>query len=441
MVLQVSQTPPATADLAYTDLLNAFMAFPAPLALLDANGCSERVNTRFLQRFGKDGVNTAQLRAEMHDAQGGWQRLGLPPCDALGGPVRARAVCTASHIFLIVDETADAAYDVEPLRKRIGELEHLAATDTLTGAWNRAHLDLVIESVRARSLASRRPLSLVVFDIDQSKSVNDGSGHAVGDSTLRELVQLVRSRIRASDLLFRWGVNEFAVLVSSAGYHGAERVAENLRQVVDGHAFDGVGAMTVRLSVAEHDGDEDVPTWFRRLEEGLYEAKRSGGNGIIVSRRGNSDTWAAEGGSSALHLVWQESYESGDPTIDMEHRGLFQLGNILIDAAMCEREDPEAVRAALGDLLAHVVRHFADEEAILERLNYAHLPDHRQAHEGLVRRARMMARLIKEGKASPDAVVEFLTQDVIARHMMVVDRAFFPMFRNGARATFAAQTS
>jgi hemerythrin len=239
----------------------------------------------------------------------------------------------------------------------------------------------------------------------------------------------MRTRIRASDLPFRCGGEEFVVLVSSAGYRGAERVAENLRPCVAAHVFEGAGTVTISLGVSEHDGGEDAQTWFRRMDEALYEAKRSGRNRVVVARRGNSDAWAAAGGASALHLAWQEGYECGDATIDGEHRELFHLSNRLIDAAVPDRHEPGAVHAALGELLAHVQRHFADEEAILERLHYAQLPQHRLAHAGLVRRALYMAEQLDAGKASLGAIVEFLAQDVVARHLMVVDRAFFPMFR------------
>ena len=122
-----------------------------------------------------------------------------------------------------------------------------------------------------------------------------------------------------------------------------------------------------------------------------------------------------------------------------EHRELFQLANILIEAALPDNQDSEAARAAMNELLAHVVRHFADEEGILERLNYARLPEHREAHAGLVLRTRWMARLMEERKLHPLAIVSFLAQDVVARHVLVVDRAFFPMFRK-APGTVALET-
>ncbi|MBE0627560.1 MAG: diguanylate cyclase [Burkholderiales bacterium] len=429
-----TENPPGSAHPADVDLLETFVAFPAPLALLDASGRTERVNAMFLQRFGADGVNAGRLGALIHDQRDGWHKLTLSLREGADAEVRARAVRASGHILLIIEQAGGVEQhsELDALRARIGELERLVATDHLTGAWNRAHLDRVIESERARSLANRQPLSLILFDADHFKKINDDYGHAVGDSVLRELVQLARKRIRASDLLFRWGGEEFVVLVSSAGYRGAERVAETLREAVAAHAFEGAGRVTVSLGVAEHDGDEDAQSWFRRMDEALYEAKRSGRNRVVVSRQGNSDAWAAAGGAGALHLAWQEGYECGDATIDGEHRELFRLANILIDAALPERIAPGAVRSALGGLLAHVQRHFADEEAILERLHYAQLPQHRQAHAGLLRRAQYMAEQLEAGKASLGAIVEFLAQDVVARHLMVVDRAFFPMFRQPA---------
>ena len=308
------------------------------------------------------------------------------------------------------------------------------STDHLTGAWNRAHLERVLESELARSMAGRQPLSLILFDIDHFKNINDSYGHAAGDSVLIELVQLVRSRVRASDLLFRWGGEEFVVLAASVGYRSAERIAEKLRQAVAEHPFETVGAVTVSLGVAEHDGDEDADGWFRRMDEALYEAKRSGRNRCVVARRGNSDAWAAAGGASVLHLVWQEGYECGDPTIDAEHQELYRLANKLIDASLQQPMQAAAMNALLEEFLTQVQRHFADEEAILARLQYHHLVEHKRAHAGLVRRALLMADRFESGDGSVGELVEFLAQDLVARHLNSVDRAFFPLFAGAPRA-------
>jgi len=437
-LLQTYQTRADPALQTYADLLEAFNAFGAPLALLDANGCTERVNARFLRRFSSEGVNTGRLRDLIRDSRGGWQRVSLSPHGGDDHKTGALAVRTANHILLVVEEaSAGGRHDLDALRARIVELEQVAATDQATGAWNRPHLDLIIESELAQSVASRHPLSLLLFDIDNFRNIVDDLGHAVASSVLRELVHLAHGRVRASDMLFRRDAEKILVLLSSAGYRGAERVAENLRQAVSSHAFSGAGAVTISVGVVEHDGNEDAPMLFRRLDEALSEAKRQGRNCIVVSRRGNSDAWAAEAGASALYLTWHERYECGEPTVDRQHRELYQLANLMNDATLPDNQGSGAMHAAINELMAHTVRHYADEEAVLERLNYAQLPEHRQAHARLVRRARYMAQLEIEGKVSPGAIVAFLTQDVVARHLMIVDRAFFPMFGSADPRTLA----
>lgn len=424
--------------LANIDVLESFMEFPIPLAILNPDGYPGRVNFRFREWFGADGFDEASLRALAHEPNGVWRPVAAKHG---GADVRARTLPLqmSQRILLILEDPGGGEHhgELDALHARINTLEQLATTDHLTGAWNRAHLDRVIEAELARSQANRQPLSLIMFDIDHFKNINDTFGHAVGDTVLRELVQLVHSRIRASDLLFRWGGDEFVVLLSSVGYRRAESVAESLRLAVASHAFEGAGSLTVSLGVAEHDGDEDAAIWFRRLDESLYEGKQSGRNCVVVARRGNSDVWAAEGGGSALHLVWQEGYECGDPTIDAEHRELFVLANKLIDAVLPEQVQPAAVRTALEEFLAHVQHHFANEEAILTRLHYDDLDKHRCAHAGLIQRALAMTAQLDAGKLSLGVVVEFLAQDVVARHLAVMDRAFFPLFRKASTASSA----
>lgn len=428
----MSAISPEPGVLANLDVLEAFMEFPAPLALLDEEGKAELVNARFLACFSDGELDSVALQAMARNPDGAWRAVRLFEGEGTKREVRVRAVRTTRRVLLIVEETEGVAHGtpLDALHARIAELENLAATDHLTGAWNRAHLDRVIETELERSCASRQPLTLILFDIDHFKRINDRFGHAAGDSVLVELVQLVRSRTRASDLLFRWGGEEFVVLAAGAGYRRAERIAEGLRKAVEENDFEGVGRVTVSFGVAEHTGEEGAQDWFLRLDAALYEAKESGRNRVVVARSGNSDAWAAEGGGSALHLNWQEGYECGDATIDAEHRELFRLANRLIDASVDERATPPG--PLLDELLAHVVRHFADEEAILERLNYDHLVEHRRAHAGLIKRALALKARVDAGKAHLGAVVEFLAQDVVARHLIAADRAFFPLFSKPA---------
>ncbi|MBX3717171.1 MAG: diguanylate cyclase [Burkholderiales bacterium] len=417
----------------FDEIHEAFRRYPEPLALAGEGTGIVQANEAWWALFGA--ARLMPLDPEEAPAgDDGWHpaRLRLTGTGETK-PVVARRIGPDGRVVLAAAPPGMAAQDgvIEGLQGRVAELERLAATDHLTGAWNRAHFERTIAAELERCRAGRLPVSLVLVDIDHFKRVNDTHGHAAGDAVLRELVAVMRTRIRASDLLFRWGGEEFAVLVSGAGWRGAERVAENLRQAVAGHDFPVAGRVTVSAGAAEHDGEESLPAWFGRLDAALYAAKAAGRDRVLADRRGSSDAWAREAGRSALHLAWQEAYECGEATIDDEHRELFALANRAIDATL-GGGGREGVLAALDGLIAHVARHFADEEAILARLRYGDLEPHRRAHEGLVRRALWLRERVGSGEAGMGALVEFLAQDVVARHMLTMDRAFFPLFERRA---------
>jgi diguanylate cyclase (GGDEF)-like protein/hemerythrin-like metal-binding protein len=412
-------------------LLESFMNFPAPLVMADAEGHPQLVNHEYTQRFG-DGIpdldellaaaGGAEAVTTMHGGRGDGARTWV------------RTVRTQHGVLMIFTEFFNAGDGVQftRLQSRVTELERLVATDYLTGAWNRAHLDRVISTELARSMATRQPLTLVLFDVDHFKRINDTLGHAAGDAVLRELVDCARSQLRSSDLLFRWGGEEFVVLVAGAGYRAAAAIAEQLRHVVARREFPVAGRVTISIGIAEYSDSETPAAWFRRLDAALYEAKESGRNRIVVDRRGNSDIWAAQSGQSALHLIWQEGYESGHPVIDEEHRELFRVANVLIDAALARQNDGAEHQAALGALLEHVVRHFDHEEQILAEHDYVDLAAHKRAHAGLLARAQALRLKVEQGEEQFGAIVEYLAQDVVARHLMVVDRAFFSLFAPGS---------
>ena len=313
-------------------------------------------------------------------------------------------------------------------RQRIEELERQAASDCLTGLWNRSHFERLLESELDRSRRYRQPVSLILFDIDHFKRVNDDHGHQAGDAVLRELALLAHSAVRAADALFRWGGEEFAILAPSTGHRGARRLAEALRQRVATAAFPAVGRLTVSVGVAEHFDAESGNDWFRRADAMLYRAKGEGRNRVCTDARGNSDVWAETQGPAALRLDWQEGYECGEPTIDAEHRQLFALANALINASLSEDGRRGEAARAFDRLLEHIAAHFADEEALLVRHGFARVEAHRRAHAGLLGRARSLRREWEAGAAGLGTVVEFLAGEVVARHFFKADREFFPLF-------------
>jgi hemerythrin-like metal-binding protein len=127
-------------------------------------------------------------------------------------------------------------------------------------------------------------------------------------------------------------------------------------------------------------------------------------------------------------LNWHAVYECGQHTIDQEHRKLFDLANVLIEKGFSRDDDPHSFELALEELLAHVVQHFKDEEAILALNQYADLDAHVRAHKALVTRALQIHSEVLDGGVTIGELVSFLADEVVAQHMLKVDRKFFPLF-------------
>lgn len=155
------------------------------------------------------------------------------------------------------------------------ELEQQASTDRLTQAFNRRHCEELTLREMSRARRYNLPLSVILFDIDHFKHVNDTYGHAVGDSVLIELVRLVRAHLRSSDVLARWGGEEF-VIVAPSSLEEAAALAGKLLERVREHDFTHVGRVTVSAGISSLHYRDTLDTLMRRVDRALYDAKESG---------------------------------------------------------------------------------------------------------------------------------------------------------------------
>jgi len=159
-------------------------------------------------------------------------------------------------------------------------LQRLIITDPLTGVLNRRCLEQCMKNAQERHQRNHSEETVIMMDIDHFKSINDNYGHESGDEVLIKLVSLVKSRLRKLDLLFRYGGDEFIILLNETNVTAAGNLAKDLRQLIESSDVKGI---TVSLGVAELKQDESTMKWMSRCDEALYEAKQAGRNRVSVS--------------------------------------------------------------------------------------------------------------------------------------------------------------
>ena len=183
------------------------------------------------------------------------------------------------------DVLADNRIRMQELTRDLGMR---AATDPLTGLHNRLNFDQALSVEIERSQRYGTPLSLILYDIDHFKRINDTYGHLAGDKVLVQLSQFVPELIRKTDLLARWGGEEFVILAPGAGGPMAFQAAEKLRDAVGQIVFEGVGTVTCSFGVAQWLSGESAAEFIARADEALYRAKANGRNQVAMAPQSGS---------------------------------------------------------------------------------------------------------------------------------------------------------
>ncbi len=207
-------------------------------------------------------------------------------------------------IFLVVKQFSNAYYQanmqLEKERSRLQDsmerlalsekqlqlsnmaLEQLSVTDKLTQVHNRMKLDEVLDIELARTVRDGKSFSVILIDIDHFKLVNDTFGHQVGDKVLIEFAKILKENLRKTDIVGRWGGEEFLIISPNSSSLTATKTAEKLRNIIANSQFPGVKKITGSFGLTSYLAGDAIDDMLARADEALYLAKKNGRNRVEV---------------------------------------------------------------------------------------------------------------------------------------------------------------
>jgi diguanylate cyclase (GGDEF)-like protein len=192
-----------------------------------------------------------------------------------------------SHVCIIIYDVTEVAQGKIALESANAQLTELSQTDRLTGLLNRGHWQQLFDIAYARYQRHRHPTSVVIFDIDHFKKVNDTYGHQAGDEVIRMCAKALKATARDIDIAGRYGGEEFVVLLENTKAEGAYVFAERLRKLIERLEVN-VDSVTIKftisMGIAELSPEiESADAWLKKADEALYQAKEGGRNQVVVA--------------------------------------------------------------------------------------------------------------------------------------------------------------
>lgn len=172
--------------------------------------------------------------------------------------------------------------DITDKKLKEEKLKYLSNTDFLTNTYNRRYFNQRLEEEIERANITNRKFSLIMLDIDHFKKINDKFGHQAGDLVLKSIAQLIKKRIRKTDILARWGGEEFIILLPETEKDNAAILAEDLRNMINNLKFKDIGNVTVSLGVDNYHSEDTIDSIIKRVDKYLYASKSAGRNCVVT---------------------------------------------------------------------------------------------------------------------------------------------------------------
>lgn len=201
-------------------------------------------------------------------------------------PVETSSLAAVTvYIFLITIMSGITSYRLNKYKQvqylNTKELKRISELDALTGIYNRGKFDQELSKWIELAKRYNHALTIILFDLDDLKHINDLYGHIVGDKILVRISEIVHNIIRNSDIFVRWGGDEFAILLPHTEKKQAVELAERIRNTIASHHFEQAGYLSCSFGVASLSEDDNSNTLLNKADKMLYKAKQIGKNQVV----------------------------------------------------------------------------------------------------------------------------------------------------------------
>ncbi len=262
------------------------------------------------------------------------------------------------------------------------DLESKYILDRFTKIYTREYFNLRLKEEVGSSLRHSHPISMVYFDLDHFKNVNDVYGHSAGDDVLLEVVARVKTLIRIEDIFARWGGDEFILLLPNTDLEGAEYVAERVRTGIESLETNRSYGVTASVGCSEWKAKEYIESWFIRTDNALYTSKNTGKNKVTVSNHHTEKNILSK-------VDWDERSNSGCKVIDDEHKAILERCNTIVESALEQSSFDETIRN-VEILLLEMEQHFKNEIKTLQKSGYPDVEKHQRIHDVLLKKTNAL---------------------------------------------------
>lgn len=297
------------------------------------------------------------------------------------------------------------------------DLESKYILDRFTNIYTREYFNLRLKEEVGSSLRHSHPISMVYFDLDHFKNVNDVYGHSAGDDVLLEVVARVKTLIRIEDIFARCGGDEFILLLPNTDLEGAEYVAERVRAGIESLEMNRSYGVTASVGCSEWKAKEYIESWFIRTDNALYTSKNTGKNKVTVSNHHTEKNILSK-------VDWDERSNSGCKTIDDEHKAILERCNSIVESALEQSSFDETIRN-VEILLLEMEQHFKNEIKTLQKSGYPDVEKHQRIHDVLLKKTNALFKKTIQREVTAVEFFSFLLITVVEGHFQEEDVKYF----------------